>query len=102
MVYHPSSSRSEWRPRDQTQPFSDGWTYRQLLVKCGKRGCRRCRGGPAHGPYWYAEMEVGMRIKTVYIGKRLRSVADRQAETARRAESQRAQDRRRGKGRRRS
>jgi hypothetical protein len=54
-------------------------TYRQQLVKCGKPKCRRCRRGPAHGPYWFAEWREKDRsapkkarrgkLKTKYVGR---------------------------------
>ncbi len=57
-------------------------TYRQQLIACGKRTCRKCGGKRyEHGPYWYAERwEYGRgygadrepgRVSTSYIGKRL-------------------------------
>jgi hypothetical protein len=45
-------------------------TYRQELVRCGRRGCTRC----PHGPYWYAYWREGGRLRTRYIGKRLPDV----------------------------
>jgi hypothetical protein len=38
-------------------------------VRCGRPACR-CRGGPPHGPYWYAYLHWRGRTRTVYIGKR--------------------------------
>jgi hypothetical protein len=54
----------------------EGVTYRQQLIACGKRTCRRCGGTRyQHGPYWYAERwEYGRergRVRTSYVGKRL-------------------------------
>jgi hypothetical protein len=46
-------------------------TYRLKLVKCGNKSCRRCRQGPAHGPYWYAYGQGGGRYRQTYIGKTL-------------------------------
>jgi hypothetical protein len=46
-------------------------TYRLELVKCGKEQCKVCRGGPAHGPYWYMYWKQKGRTRSKYIGKEL-------------------------------
>jgi hypothetical protein len=46
-------------------------TYRLEFVKCGKASCRKCRRGPAHGPYWYAYGRGSRRARNKYIGKTL-------------------------------
>jgi hypothetical protein len=48
-----------------------GGTLRLELVKCGKGACKRCAGGPAHGPYWYAYWKQDGRTRSRYIGKQL-------------------------------
>src|ERR1700674_5522400 len=48
-----------------------GGTVRLELVKCGKERCKRCAGGPAHGPYWYAYWKENGRTRSKYIGKQL-------------------------------
>lgn len=40
-------------------------------VKCGKPKCGRCKGGPAHGPYWYLYWKSKGRTRSKYIGKKL-------------------------------
>ncbi|MBV9082190.1 MAG: hypothetical protein JOZ62_05920 [Acidobacteriaceae bacterium] len=47
-------------------------TYRLELVKCGKAQCKVCRGGPAHGPYWYVYWKQKGRTGSEYIGKKLK------------------------------
>jgi hypothetical protein len=42
-------------------------TFRQQLVRCGKKGCRSC----PHGPYWYAYRREGRRLRSRYVGKEL-------------------------------
>src|SRR6266498_3106048 len=42
-------------------------SYRQQLVRCGKKGCTRC----PHGPYWYAYWREEGRLRSRYIGKQL-------------------------------
>lgn len=42
-------------------------TFRQEMVRCGKKGCTRC----PHGPYWYAYWREGGRVKSRYVGKEL-------------------------------
>jgi hypothetical protein len=42
-------------------------TFRQELVRCGKRNCARC----PHGPYWYAYWREGGRVRSRYVGKEL-------------------------------
>ncbi len=52
----------------------DGKYFYQLeKTECGKKPCR-CHDGVEyrHGPYWYAYWREGKRIRSVYIGKRLR------------------------------
>jgi hypothetical protein len=39
-------------------------TYRCEFVNCGK-----CKGGCAHGPYWYAYWKENGRLRKRYIGK---------------------------------
>jgi tetratricopeptide (TPR) repeat protein len=46
-------------------------TYRQHVSFCGKPGCRKCREGVGHGPYWYAYQTVDGRTVRTYIGKQL-------------------------------
>lgn len=60
--------------------YKDGWDYRLMLVDCNKPRCRPCKGGPSHGPYWYAEQHAGKvkkkyKTRTIYIGRKLMSVA---------------------------
>lgn len=42
-------------------------TFRQEMVRCGKRSCRRC----PHGPYWYAYWREEGRMRSRYVGKTL-------------------------------
>lgn len=42
--------------------------YQQVMVRCGKKGCR-CSRGELHGPYWYAYWAEGGRTRSEYIGK---------------------------------
>jgi hypothetical protein len=44
-------------------------TYRLEKVSCGK-GCKGC----PHGPYWYGYWREGSKIRSKYIGKRLRQL----------------------------
>lgn len=46
-------------------------TYRQQKSFCSKPGCRKCREGTGHGPYWYAYQAVNGRNVRTYIGKTL-------------------------------
>lgn len=45
--------------------------YRQQKNFCNKPGCRPCREGSGHGPYWYAYQVVNGRLVRTYVGKRL-------------------------------
>lgn len=45
-------------------------TFRQEMIRCGKKGCR-CTEGKLHGPYWYAYWSEGGKTKSQYVGKRL-------------------------------
>jgi hypothetical protein len=42
-------------------------TFRQEMVRCGKKGCTKC----PHGPYWYAYWREGGRTRSRYVGKEL-------------------------------
>ncbi|MBI4259593.1 MAG: hypothetical protein HY658_03410 [Actinobacteria bacterium] len=42
-------------------------SYRQQMVRCGRKACTRC----PHGPYWYAYWREGGRVRSRYIGKTL-------------------------------
>ena len=46
-------------------------TYRQQKSLCNKPGCRKCREGTGHGPYWYAYQVMNGRTVRTYIGKTL-------------------------------
>lgn len=47
-------------------------SFQQEYVRCGKPGCKKCRGnGPGHGPYWYEysrDPRTG-KVKSRYWGK---------------------------------
>ena len=45
--------------------------YRQQKNFCNKPGCRTCREGSGHGPYWYAYQVVNGRLVRTYVGKTL-------------------------------
>ncbi len=51
--------------------MDDKVTYRQQINFCGKPGCRKCRDGIGHGPYWYSYRVVDGRAVRTYIGKTL-------------------------------
>ena len=42
-------------------------TFRQEMVRCGKKSCTRC----PHGPYWYAYWREGGRVRSRYLGRTL-------------------------------
>ena len=54
----------------EERPAPQG-TYRLELVNCGKDGCKKCQGGPSHGPYWYHYFRRGGKLTSRYIGKDL-------------------------------
>lgn len=49
--------------------------YQLERVRCGKTGCK-CAGeqGELHGPYWYAYWREEGKLKSRYVGKRLRRI----------------------------
>lgn len=57
-------------------------TYRQQYSFCNKPGCRKCRDGIGHGPYWYAYQTVQGRTVRTYIGKTLPEGVQREQATA--------------------
>ena len=48
-------------------PAAARGSYRQQLVRCGKKACTRC----PHGPYWYRYWREDGRLRSRYIGKDL-------------------------------
>ena len=50
--------------------------YQLERVRCGKPGCRACSNSHGHGPYWYAYWRAQQRTRSIYIGKKLRSVQE--------------------------
>lgn len=46
-------------------------TYHQQVSFCGKPGCKKCRAGKGHGPYWYAYQTKNGHTSRMYIGKQL-------------------------------
>jgi len=60
--------RPAGRVGEEERPASAG-TLRLEMVKCGKERCKKCREGPAHGPYWYLYFRKNGRLKSRYIGK---------------------------------
>lgn len=43
--------------------------YQLERTRCGKSNCRRCREGPAHGPYWYSYQRRDGRSVRSYHGR---------------------------------
>ncbi len=57
----------------------DEVTYRLQEIRCG-RACR-CQEGYLHGPYWYGFWRsANGRMRSVYIGKKLRRLERGEAE----------------------
>jgi hypothetical protein len=54
----------------EERPASAG-TLRLEMVKCGKERCRKCKEGPAHGPYWYLYFRRNGKLTSRYIGKKI-------------------------------
>ncbi len=47
--------------------------YLRKRIRCGKPRCGKCgRKGPGHGPYWYGFWRDGKRVRSLYIGKKLK------------------------------
>src|SRR5215469_522065 len=65
------SSSSAERDVHKGDVMDDKVTYRQQINFCGKPGCRKCREGIGHGPYWYSYRVVDGRTVRTYIGKTL-------------------------------
>ncbi|MEM9946930.1 MAG: DUF6788 family protein [Cyanobacteria bacterium P01_D01_bin.36] len=51
-------------------------TYQAELVKCGKANCRCATDGQLHGPYWYGYRKQGQKLKSWYVGKKLKPSED--------------------------
>ncbi|HYZ92783.1 MAG TPA: hypothetical protein VFA34_10385 [Actinomycetota bacterium] len=49
------------------EPEQGAVTFRQEMVRCGKKECGRC----PHGPYWYAYWREDGRTRSRYVGKEL-------------------------------
>ena len=54
-------------------------TYQSELVKCGKVNCRCATDEQLHGPYWYAYRKQGQKLKSWYIGKELKLIAENES-----------------------
>jgi hypothetical protein len=70
----PKSVQAKGREIVETQRI-DERLYQLERVRCGKAGCK-CAGtdGELHGPYWYAYWREDGRLKSRYVGKRLRRI----------------------------
>jgi len=55
-----------------TRERGRGITYELKPVLCGKKGCNKL-----HGPYWYAFWTSGGRVRSVYIGKKFKTVEEK-------------------------
>jgi hypothetical protein len=55
-----------------TRERGRGITYELKAVLCGKKGCNKL-----HGPYWYAFWSAGGRVRSVYIGKKFKTVEEK-------------------------
>lgn len=55
-----------------TRERGHGITYERKPVLCGKKGCNKL-----HGPYWYAFWSAGGRVRSVYIGKKFKTVEEK-------------------------
>lgn len=53
--------------------YVDNAIYQLERVRCGKEGCK-CAGesGELHGPYWYAYWRDDGKLRSKYIGKKLK------------------------------
>jgi hypothetical protein len=51
--------------------------YQLEYIRCGKVGCK-CDGeyGEFHGPYWYAYWREDNKLRSKYVGKKLKVLAD--------------------------
>ena len=69
------ANRVEIKPkksREVVRREQIGYMTLQLeKVNCGKAKCRKCKAGPAHGPYWYGYWKDGNRTRSKYIGKKI-------------------------------
>lgn len=55
-----------------TREGGHGLTYELKAVLCGKKGCAKL-----HGPYWYAFWSAGGKVRSVYIGKKFKTVEEK-------------------------
>ncbi len=63
--------------------------YQLERVRCGKAACRRCAGGGAHGPYWYAYGREDGRTVRRYCGRDVPKEVATARRTAQREAAQR-------------
>lgn len=62
----------ERRRRERVESLGEGgsWLEHQF-VNCGN--CRRCQiGGYHHGPYWYLFTYTNGKMKSAYVGRKLK------------------------------
>src|ERR671932_2680922 len=50
--------------------------YRLEWVLCGKPNCKKCAGGPGHGPYYYAYWVENGKTQKRYLCKELPAGVD--------------------------
>lgn len=55
-----------------TRERGHGITYERKGILCGKKGCNK-----VHGPYWYAFWTAGGKVRSVYIGKKFKTVEEK-------------------------
>ena len=64
------SEQVDGTPGTKVRQHGSHKTFRQEMIRCGKKSCR-CTEGKLHGPYWYAYWSEGGKTKSQYVGRRL-------------------------------
>ena len=52
----------------EERPVSAG-ALRLERVTCGQLGCRKCKEGEGHGPYWYLYYRRSGKLTSRYLGE---------------------------------
>ncbi|MDH5559945.1 MAG: hypothetical protein OEY59_03730 [Deltaproteobacteria bacterium] len=60
--------------KDQVLLSKTKITYSLQYLNCSDSDCLCCLLHKGHGPYWQASFEIGDEIKTVFLGKKFKSV----------------------------
>lgn len=72
-------AKQGWQPGKSQiveQKRIEGMLYLLRMVVCGKKHCKSC----PHGPYWYVQVRKGGVLREIYLGKKFRTLEQKNLE----------------------